>query len=87
MLYNKRYRRHRRPAICLALAVCLLVGAAGAQIQTTVPVTNATAERKRVDAWAVSYLPTTINGTPQTVPMFHDQTLRLNMFVKLGGPG
>ena len=42
-------------------------------------------ERKWVDAWAVSYLPTTVNGTPQAVPAFSDQTLRLNMFVKLGG--
>jgi lysophospholipase L1-like esterase len=43
------------------------------------------AERKWVDAWAVSYLPTTVNGTPQTVPVFSNQTLRLNMFIKLGG--
>jgi lysophospholipase L1-like esterase len=46
---------------------------------------SAIAQRKWVDAWAVSYLPTTVNGTLQTVPTFHDQTLRLNMFIKLGG--
>jgi lysophospholipase L1-like esterase len=33
----------------------------------------------------VSYLPTTVNGTPQAVPAFGNQTLRLNMFLKLGG--
>ena len=43
------------------------------------------AEQKWVDAWAVSYLPTTVNGTPQAVPTFSNQTLRLNMFIKLGG--
>jgi hypothetical protein len=42
-------------------------------------------ERKWVDAWAVSYLPTTINGTLQSVPTFYNQTLRLNIFPKLGG--
>ena len=40
---------------------------------------------KWVDAWAVSYLPTTVNGALQAVPTFNNQTLRLNMFVKLGG--
>jgi lysophospholipase L1-like esterase len=38
-----------------------------------------------VDAWAVSYLSTTVNGAPQAVPTFSNQTLRLNMFIKLGG--
>jgi lysophospholipase L1-like esterase len=44
-----------------------------------------TPDRKWVDAWAVSYLPTTVNGARQSVPTFSNQTLRLNMFVKLGG--
>jgi len=43
------------------------------------------AERKWVDAWATSYLSTTVNGTPQSVPAFSNQTVRLNMFLKLGG--
>jgi lysophospholipase L1-like esterase len=59
--------------------------AAGAQGQTTAPGIGPTAERKWVDAWAVSYLPTTVNGAPQATPTFHDQTLRLNMVLKLGG--
>ena len=75
----------RRQAVCLLAAVCALMRAAGAQGQAAVPDIGPTAERKWVDAWAVSYLPTTVNGTPQTVPTFHNQTLRLNMFVKLGG--
>ena len=50
------------------------------------PTTNPSVERKWVDAWAASYLPTTVNGTPQAVPVFSNQTLRLNMFLKLGGP-
>jgi lysophospholipase L1-like esterase len=58
-----------------------------AQDQTVVPGIGPTAERKWVDAWAVSYLPTTVNGAPQAVPTFRDQTLRLNMFIKLGGTG
>ncbi len=33
----------------------------------------------------MSYLPTTVNGTLQRVPSFRNQTLRLNMFLKLGG--
>ncbi len=59
-------------------AVCMLIQSAAAAV-------GAEPERKWVDAWAVSYLPTTINGTLQSVPAFHNQTLRLNMFLKLGG--
>ena len=72
-------------AVCLLAAVCALMRAAGAQGQAAAPGIGPTAERKWLDAWAVSYLPTTVNGAPQAVPTFHDQTLRLNMFVKLGG--
>jgi lysophospholipase L1-like esterase len=63
---------------CVLAMVCLLMQAVEAGV---VP----TAERKWVDAWAVSYLPTTVNGAPQAVPTFTNQTLRLNMFIKLGG--
>jgi len=55
--------------------------------QVAMPGIGAAAERRWVDAWAVSYLPTTVNGAPQFVPTFSDQTLRLNMFIKLGGTG
>ena len=38
-----------------------------------------------IDAWAVSYTPTTINGTLQSSRIFEHQTLRLNVFATLGG--
>ena len=68
----------------LALAGTLM-GAVAAQGQTTAAGLGPTAERKWVDAWAAGYLPTTVNGAPQAVPTFHNQTLRLNLFLKLGG--
>jgi lysophospholipase L1-like esterase len=83
--FLKRCLGRQRQAVCLLAAVCALMRAAGAQGQAAVPGIGPTAERKWVDAWAVSYLSTTVNGTPQRVPTFHDQTLRLNMFLKLGG--
>jgi len=64
--------------MCLLAAACML-------IQTATAGAGAEPECKWVDAWAVSYLPTTINGTLQSVPTFYNQTLRLNMFLKLGG--
>jgi lysophospholipase L1-like esterase len=67
--------------VCLLAAVCALMLAAGARGQAG----GTTENRKWVDAWAVSYLPTTVNGTPQAVPAFSNQTLRLSLFVKLGG--
>lgn len=53
--------------------------------QTIAPNTVVTEDFTWIDAWAVSYLPTTVNGALQAVPTFENQTLRLNMFVKLGG--
>ena len=38
-----------------------------------------------LDAWAVSFLPTQVNGTLQPVPTFNNQTFRLILFTKLGG--
>ena len=38
-----------------------------------------------IDAWAVSYTPTTVNGTLQSSRTFENQTLRLNVFATLGG--
>ncbi len=73
-----------------AIVCCLqiLTGATAAAQSAEgkpVPGMSRIAERKWVDAWAVSDLPTTVNGAPQAVPTFSNQTLRLNMFVKLGG--
>jgi lysophospholipase L1-like esterase len=81
----RRCWRHWRQAACLLAALYLLIQAVGARSQAIAPDIGPTAERKWVDAWAVSYLPTTVNGVPQAVPTFHNQTLRLNMFIKLGG--
>jgi len=80
-----RWWSHWRKAGCLMAAVCLLTQVVSARGQAAMPGLVPTAERKWVDAWAVSFLPTTVNGAPQAVPTFHNQTLRLNMFLKLGG--
>lgn len=77
----RQCRRRRPQATYLLAAICVLMQAAGAWGQVVSPAV----EHKWVDAWAVSYLPTTVNGTPQTVPTFNNQTLRLNMFLKLPG--
>ncbi len=42
-------------------------------------------ETRWIDAWAVSYTPTTVNGTLQSSRTFENQTLRLNVFATLGG--
>jgi hypothetical protein len=42
-------------------------------------------ERKWADAWAANCLPVTISGTRQSMPTFPNQTLRLNLFLKLCG--
>lgn len=80
-----RWVGHWRKAGGVLAAVGLLTQAVSAWGQAAVPGLVPPAERKWVDAWAVSYLPTTVNGTPQAVPTFHNQTLRLNLFLKLGG--
>ena len=85
MNFSRRCRNLSRQAGCLLVAAGVLMLAMGARSQTTTPGIAPAADRKWVDAWAVSYLPTTVNGLPQTVPAFSNQTLRVNMFVKLGG--
>jgi len=40
---------------------------------------------KWIDSWAASFLSTTVNGATQIAPSFDNQTLRLNVFTKLGG--
>ena len=62
-------------------AVLVLLQMACARGLAAAPATNST----WVDAWAVSYLSTTVNGTLQAVPTFNNQTLRMNLFAKLGG--
>jgi lysophospholipase L1-like esterase len=59
--------------------------AVGAEGGVAASDTSPNSDRKWVDAWAVSYLPTTVNGERQAVPTFRSQTLRQNMFLKLGG--
>ncbi len=81
----RRYLGQRPQAGCLLAVLCVMMPAIGARGRAAVPGVGPAAERKWVDAWAVSYLPTTVNGAPQAVPTFNNQTLRLNMFLKLGG--
>lgn len=40
---------------------------------------------KWIDSWAASFLSTTVMGAIQAAPSFNNQTLRLNVFTKLGG--
>ena len=46
----------------------------------------ATPPAKWLDSWAASFLSTTVNGAVQAAPSFNNQTFRLNVFSKLGGP-
>ncbi len=69
-----------------AMAVALLAGPpALAQRGGTQPAAARAETAKWIDAWAVSFLPTTVNGTLQSSRTFESQTLRLNVFAKLGG--
>jgi lysophospholipase L1-like esterase len=76
-----------------ALAVARAAGTFPARSSTPIPAqrggarpADVPAEGTRwIDAWAVSYTPTTINGTLQSSRTFENQTLRLNVFAKLGG--
>ena len=85
MTFTRRCLEHWWSAGSFLAAACILTQAVGARGQATILDIRPNAERKWVDAWAVSYLPTTVNGERQAVPTFDNQTLRLNMFVKLGG--
>ena len=52
----------------------------------TPPIATATGPDTRwIDAWATSFLPTTVNGKLQPAQAFNNQTLRLIVFSKLGG--
>ena len=81
---NRRAARPRSAGSSLA-AIGILACAVGILSQAAQPSISPTADRKWLDAWAASYLPTTVNGTRQAVPTFSNQTVRLNMFPKLGG--
>ena len=85
MIFTRRRWTHWRQAGYLLVAVSVLMPTVGGQDQSAASNIGPTTERKWVDAWAVSYLPTTVNGARQVVPTFQNQTLRLNMFIKLGG--
>jgi lysophospholipase L1-like esterase len=69
-----------------ALAIALLVVPPALTARgRTPPATAPAVETKWIDAWAVSFLPTTVNGTLQSSRTFENQTLRLIVFAKLGG--
>jgi lysophospholipase L1-like esterase len=68
------------------IAIALLAGPpALAQRGDTVPAAAPARAATWIDAWAVSFLPTTVNGTLQSSRTFENQTLRLNVFATLGG--
>ena len=69
-----------------AMAIALLAEPpAQAQSRGALPAAAPAAAAKWIDAWAVSFIPTTVNGTLQSSRTFESQTLRLNVFAKLGG--
>ena len=76
----------RRGGLVVAgfLTVVLLVGP-GAQASISTRAATAAPTEQWVDSWAASYLSTTVNGAVQAAPSFNNQTLRLNVFSKLGG--
>src|SRR5438067_1704794 len=70
--------------LCAAGAV--KTGVSSAQVATNQASEKVAAPAtKWLDCWAVSFLPTLVNGAQQTVPTFNNQTFRLVVFTKLGG--
>jgi lysophospholipase L1-like esterase len=74
---------------CLFVTAFVLLAALAApdcraQTGDTMPATSSTGTQW-IDAWAVSFIPTTVNGNPQSTQTFDNQTLRLNVFAQLGG--
>jgi lysophospholipase L1-like esterase len=68
------------------MAIALLAEPpARAERGDTLPAAAPAGAARWIDAWAVSFLPTTVNGTLQSSRTFESQTLRLNVFAKLGG--
>jgi lysophospholipase L1-like esterase len=59
-----------------ALFGWILVAKAQAQV---------TPDTQWIDAWAVSYLSTTVMGAVQATPTFDNQTLRMTLWTRLGG--
>jgi lysophospholipase L1-like esterase len=69
-------------ASCLVVLVVLVVpGAIAERAHGARP-----GEHHWVDAWAASFLSTTVNGSVQSAPGFNGQTYRANLFTTLGGP-
>jgi lysophospholipase L1-like esterase len=69
-----------------AMAIALLAEPPTlAQSRGAMPAAAPAGASKWIDAWAVSFLPTTVNGTLQSSRTFESQTLRLNIFTTLGG--
>ncbi len=70
-------RRIGRIAICVVLVAAGLTGSTRSA--------DAEPAQTWVDAWGASFLSTTVNGALQTAVTVNNQTLRLNVFAKLGG--
>jgi lysophospholipase L1-like esterase len=71
--------------MAFAFLAAVVAPACRAQTGATMPATASVGATKWIDAWAVSFLPTTVNGAVQSTRTFNNQTVRLNVFAKLGG--
>ena len=78
------FRRAGFFVACVLVAGLLAVPAAGAGSSAS-RVGAVTPASQWVDSWGASFLSTTVNGAVQAAPSFNNQTLRLNVFSKLGG--
>lgn len=74
-----------RLAAPLFIAGLLISSGYGATAPVTAPKAAAVAGLKWIDAWGVSFLPTTVNGQLRPALSFDHQTIRLNIFSKLAG--
>ena len=76
----------RRIAICNILVMVLALWVAVLAVRPASGHPPASQPDARwIDAWATSFLPTTVNGKPQPAQAFNNQTLRLIVYSKLGG--
>ncbi len=78
----------RPTTVCCVVAVAIALLAAPLALAVcgdTMPAAAPGEAATWIDAWAVSFLPTTVNGTLQSSRTFESQTLRLIVFAKLGG--
>lgn len=72
--------------IAIVGTLMLMAGARVSMAQNSATASaTAAADTKWIDAWAVSFLPTLVNGSVQNSGVYHDQTVRFFVFPALGG--